>query len=170
MIFKDSFLPSPLPADSLRTPPGTMIVSLTTPQGSGATEQSSLRTVPSSISTVTQRDIGRDLNRMADEIRNDIRTYDHARGLEHDYLADIVRALRDELQHLADYLHRTPPMTPATPAAVHRVSPIAVTPHLPPRIQLVDQPAGDSVVPSPSLPNIVEVAEAQTFLSWPLEP
>ena len=57
-----------------------MIVGVTTPQGSGATEQSSLRTIPSSISAVTQPDIGRDLDRAVDDIRNEIRKYDHARA------------------------------------------------------------------------------------------
>src|SRR4051812_21773541 len=96
---------------TLPTPEGSLLVSITTPQGSGATEQSSLRTIPS-ISTVTERDLGRDLDRLADEIR----TYDHARGLENQDIADNVRALRDELHGLADYLRRTPsPPTPPTP-------------------------------------------------------
>lgn len=62
--------------------------------------------------------------------------------------SDIVRALRDELQSLTNYLRRT---------AVYRTPPRAVTPHLPPRIQLVDRPAGDSVIHSLSLPGVVEV-------------
>jgi hypothetical protein len=121
-----------------------LIVSITTPQGSGATEQSSLRTLPSTISTVTQRDLGRDLDRLADEIR----AYDQTRGLENQDLADNVRALRDELHGLADYLRRTP--SPPTP------TPTRVAPEMP-RIQLVDQPAGDSDLVSPIFPGIVEV-------------
>jgi hypothetical protein len=60
------------------TPEASLAVSLTTPQGSGDTEQSSLRTVPSD-STVTERDLGRDhcdIDRLSDELR----TYDHARA------------------------------------------------------------------------------------------
>ena len=91
------------------TPEVSLAVSLTTPQGSGDTEQSSLRTVPS-VSTVTERDLGRDIDRLADELR----TYDHARGLETQDVFDNVRALRQELQDLADFLHRTP--SPPIPA------------------------------------------------------
>ena len=90
------------------TPEASLAVSLTTPQGSGDTEQSSLRTVPSD-STVTERDLARDLDRLADELR----TYDHARGMETQDVIDDVRALRQELQDLADFLHRTP--SPPTP-------------------------------------------------------
>lgn len=146
------------PLATIPTPEGTLIVSVTTPQGSGATEQSSLRTIPSSISEITQRDLGRDLDRLADEIR----IYDQARGLDHQDLAENVRALRDELQGLADYLRRTPsPRTPV-PVAVYgtpprrAVSP-AVAPAMPPRFQLVDRPAGDSGVLSPIFPGVVEV-------------
>ena len=82
------------------TPEASLAVSLTTPQGSEDMEQSSLRTVPSD-STVTERDLGRDIDRLADELR----TYDHARGLEAQDVIDNVRALRQELQDLADFLH-----------------------------------------------------------------
>ena len=60
----------------------------------------------------------------------------------------------------ADHLRRIPsPMTPATPVAVHRTPPreTAVAPQFPPRIQLVDRPAGDSVALSPTFPGVVEV-------------
>jgi hypothetical protein len=94
------------------TPEASLAVSfkLTTPQGSGDTEQSSfkLRTMLSD-STVTERDLGRDIDRLADELR----TYDNARGLETQDVIDNVRALRQELQDLADFLHRTP--SPPTP-------------------------------------------------------
>ena len=90
------------------TPEASLVVSLTTPHGSGNTEQSSLRAVTSE-STVTERDLGRDIDRLADELR----TYDHARGLETQDVIDNVRALRQELQDLADFLHRTP--SPPTP-------------------------------------------------------
>jgi len=135
-------MPSPPPAASIPTPEGTAIVSITTPQGSGATEQSSLRTLPSSISALTQRDPGRDIDGLADVVR----TYDQNRGLDHHELVDYVTALRDELRDLTDYLRRTP--SPRTPMAVHRT---------PPRIQLVDQPAGDNVALSPVFPGVVEV-------------
>jgi len=150
MVFKEHpSIPSP-PAASIPTPEGTLIVSVTTPQGSGATEQSSLRTLPSSISALTQRDLGRDIDRLADEMR----TYDQNRGLENQDLVDNVMALRDELRGLADYLRRTP--SPPTPMAVHRTPPRDVSP-TPPRIQLVDQPAGEDVVLSPIFPGVVEV-------------
>ena len=90
------------------TPEASLAVSLTTPQGSGDTEQSSLRTVLSD-STVTERDLGRDIDRLADELR----TYDNARGVETQDVIDNVRALRQELQDLADFFHRTP--SPPTP-------------------------------------------------------
>ena len=94
------------------TPEASLAVSLTTPQGSGDTEQLSLRTVPS-VSTVTaERDLGRDIDRLADELR----TYDHTRGLENQDVIDNVRALRQELQDLPNFLHRTP--SPPTPAVL----------------------------------------------------
>jgi len=93
------------------TPSGSLVVSITTPQGSGDTEQSSLRTVPSD-SAVTERDLGRDIDRLADELR----TYDHARGLENQDVVDNVRALREELRDLADFLHRTP--SPPSPVVI----------------------------------------------------
>lgn len=43
-----------------------------------------------SDSTVTERDLGRDIDRLADELR----TYDNARGLETQDVIDNVRALR----------------------------------------------------------------------------
>ena len=105
------------------TPEASLAVSLTTPQGSGDTEQSSLRTVPSD-STVTERDLGRDIDRLADELR----TYDQARGMETQDVIDNVRALRQELQDLADFLHRTPsPPTPVVrfePQEVRQETPI----------------------------------------------
>lgn len=85
------------------TPEASLVVSFSTPQGSGDTEQSSLRTVPSE-SVVTERDLSRDIDRLADELR----AYDHTRGLETQDVMDNVRALRQELQDLADFLHRTP--------------------------------------------------------------
>ena len=84
--------------------PASLVVSLTTPQG-GDAEQSSLRTVPS-VSTIAERDLGRDNDRLAGKLRK----YNHARGME----TQDVRALRQELQDLSDFLHRTlPSPTPA---------------------------------------------------------
>jgi hypothetical protein len=64
--------------------------------------------VPSG-SAVTERDLGRAIDGLADELR----IYDHARRLETQDVIDNVRALRQELQDLADFLHRTP--SPPTP-------------------------------------------------------
>jgi hypothetical protein len=72
-----------------------------------------------------------------------------------------MRALRDEFQGQAEYLHRTPSLPTSMP--VHRlptpprvVSP-AMAPGMPPRIQLVDRPAGDSMALSLIYPGIVEI-------------
>ncbi|KDR77184.1 hypothetical protein GALMADRAFT_225316 [Galerina marginata CBS 339.88] len=81
------------------TPNGSFILTITTPQGSGATEQSSLCTIPS-ISVATERDLGRDIDRLTDEIR----TYDLARRLETQDIADNVKALSDELHDLVRFL------------------------------------------------------------------
>ena len=66
--------PSRLPGSgSMMTPEGSLVVSITTPQGSGDTEHSSLRTVTDSA--VPERYLGRDLDRLADKLR----TYDQAK-------------------------------------------------------------------------------------------
>ena len=87
------------------TPEASLAVSLTTPQGSGDTEQSSLRTVPSD-STVTERDLGRDLDRLADELR----TYDHARGMETQDVIDDVRDFKTRIARPC----RFPPSNPVS--------------------------------------------------------
>ena len=56
-----------------------------------------------SVSTLTERDLGHDIDRLADELR----TYDHAQGMETQGVIDNMRALRQELQDLADFLHQT---------------------------------------------------------------
>ena len=71
-------------------------------------EQSSLRSVPS-VSMVTERDLARYIDRLADGLR----TYDHAREMETQDVIDNVRVLRQELQDLTDFLRRTP--SPPTP-------------------------------------------------------
>ena len=68
-----------------------------------------------SDSVVTERDLGRDIDRLADELR----AYDNTRGLETQDVIDNVRALRQELRDLADFLHRTPsPSSPLPPVVV----------------------------------------------------
>ena len=96
-----------------------------------------------------------------------VHTSDQARGLEYQDItdnvrgvsdnvqdvADNVRALRDELHGLTDYLQRT--SSPRAPVILPRTpSPRAASP---PRIQLVDRPAGDSIVLSPVIPGVIEV-------------
>ena len=83
-------------------------MSVSTPHGSGGTQQLSLRTEESEEeeSLPTPRDIARDIDKLAEDLRH----YDDARGLEHKEIADGVKALRDELQDLSHFLHqRTPP-------------------------------------------------------------
>ncbi|KAF8067514.1 hypothetical protein FPV67DRAFT_1764052 [Lyophyllum atratum] len=88
----------------LRTPElPSMNVSLSTPRGSAQTTQSSLRT-QTSESAPPERDLSCDIDRIAD----DLRRYHDARGNENRDLGDNIRALRDELRHLSQYLHRTP--------------------------------------------------------------
>ena len=87
-----------------------------------------------SVSTVTERDLGRDIDRLADELR----TYDHARGLETQDVVDNVRALRQELQDLADFLHRTP--SPPTPVVRFEAREETPTPHR--TVPIVDASVG----------------------------
>ena len=90
-----------------------------------------MRTIQS-ISTRKETDLGRDLERLAE----DLRAYDQARGLENEGLGDNIRALRDKLRDLATYLTRSPPR-PRSPASI--VS-LASEPQRHPRIQLRDSP------------------------------
>lgn len=116
-----------------------MIVSLTTPHGSGQTEQSSLAT-RSSESIVTEPDLARDLGRLVD----DIRRYDDARGGENRDIGDNLRALRDELRNLSDFLHqpRLPAEPPARPLAPER-----------PQVQYSDRRVGGSSAVTSPLPD-----------------
>ncbi|KAG6841365.1 hypothetical protein C0991_011908 [Blastosporella zonata] len=99
------------PEARTETPAGSIVVTLSTPQGSAQTAQSSLRT-QTSASVATERELSRDIDRIADGLRQ----YDIARGNENRELADNVRALRDELHNLSEYLHRTPsPQHPSQP-------------------------------------------------------
>ena len=91
------------------TPEGSIIVSLTTPQGTTVSEQPSIRTDVSSESMVTQPDLSRDIGRLAE----DLHRYHEARGDEARGIADNVEALRNELRDLSAFLHRTPPPPPS---------------------------------------------------------
>jgi hypothetical protein len=89
-----------------------------------------------SDSTVTERDLGRDIDRLADELR----TYDNARGLETQDVIDNVRALRQELHDLADFLHRTP--SPPTPVVRFEPQVREETPIPRRTVQMVDASVG----------------------------
>jgi len=105
-------------------------------------------------SAVTERDIGRDIDRLAEELRR----YDDARGLENQDIANSIRALQDELRDLSEFLHRVP-----SPEAVQQTTqpqsvPVTTTPRpqvqpqttleTPRGVQLVDRAAGGSSVVS----------------------
>jgi len=62
-----------------------------------------------SASSSVSSDRNREMEALVEELRN----YDRNRGLEHQDIADNIRALRNELTELADFLHRTPPPAPA---------------------------------------------------------
>jgi hypothetical protein len=136
----------PVPSTQMRTPEGSIIVTLSTPRGSAHSARSSLRT-ETSESTVTERNLSRDIDRLAD----DLRRYDDARGDENREIADNVRALRNELHDLSEFLHRTP----SPPAASVHIQPVPQQlPQSPttPRVQRVDQRVGGSSVVSSLLP------------------
>ncbi|KAG5637894.1 hypothetical protein H0H81_002779 [Sphagnurus paluster] len=149
---REMLSPFSLHESSLPTPQGSIVVTLSTPQGSAQTSQSSLRT-QTSESVPTERDLSRDIDRLVD----DLRRYDDARGNENRELADNVRALRDELQDLSDYLHRTPPPPPqvihqhivqAAPQEAQQ-APAAAAVTIPQRtpVALVDRMVGSSPMP-----------------------
>ena len=152
MYCTDFYLLQPTPIPSPRisigaTPSVSLIVSVTTPHGSGETEQSSLRTIQTE-STPTERDIGRDLADLADEIRG----YDQQRGTENNNILDNVQSLRNELRELVQFLDRTPPAAPA-PVVVAQPPSVAA-------IRLTDQRIGGSTVLSslyPSAPRAMDL-------------
>jgi hypothetical protein len=109
------------------TPEGSVIVSISMPHAGGKTEKSSLRTIPS-VSTRTETDLGRDLERLAD----DLRAYDQTIGLENQELGDNIQALRDELRDLAAFLTWSPPRPPSPPSIVS----VASEPYQHPQVQL----------------------------------
>ncbi|CAA7269900.1 unnamed protein product [Cyclocybe aegerita] len=147
-----SLTPSPVPTQRLLTPEGSLIVSITTPQGSGATEQSSLRTIPSVSTVITERDLAREMDRLVGELH----TYDQARGLENEEIAENVRALREELRDLANFLQRTPP--PST-APIDPVPGRPVEERVRVGVQLVDRSIGGSSVVSSLRPSGLRVME-----------
>lgn len=121
-------------------------MSFSTPHGAADTEKSSLKTMETE-SAVTERDIGRDIDRLAEELRR----YDDARGLENQDIAGSIRALQDELRGLSDFLHRVP-----SPGAVQQTTQPTPRPQIQPQttletprgVQLVDRAAGGSSVMS----------------------
>ena len=129
-----------------------------------------MRTIQS-ISTRKETDLGRDLERLAE----DLRAYDQARGLENEGLGDNIRALRDKLRDLATYLTRSPPR-PRSPASI--VS-LASEPQRHPRIQLRDSPVprldiipeirltGPRAAPAPHTesPQVIEISAPAASLS-----
>ncbi|KAK2460787.1 hypothetical protein APHAL10511_007257 [Amanita phalloides] len=114
--------PVPIPPRTYTvTPEGSVVVSLSTPYGSGGTEQASLRTEESEEeeSLPTPRDIARDIDRLAEDLRH----YDDARGRENKEVADNVKALRDELQDLSHFLRQQSPPPPNVIRIIERQAP-----------------------------------------------
>lgn len=131
----------------------SIVVSLTTPHGSGATEQSSLRTRPS-VNLVAERDFSDDFARLAGELH----TLNQVRGLEHQQLLTDIGELRDQVQGITDFVHSTATSAPPPPRPPSLIIPTAE--EEPRRRELIDrQVGGSSVISSPSsgLPQIVEV-------------
>ncbi|KAJ7756962.1 hypothetical protein B0H16DRAFT_674985 [Mycena metata] len=139
--------PSSVAASSLKTPEASGSVSVSTPRGDVPSVRSLLDTVPSYRAPSTQ---GVTLEHLADELR---RLAD-ARGEETQDIADNVRALRDELRDLADFLHR-PRSRPTSP--FHAPSPM---PHAPSPMPPAPSPRDHT--PSP-------VAAPEPVIHW-LEP
>lgn len=101
-------------------------MSVSTPEGSVRSAPGTLRT-ESSESDVASRNIGLDIDRLAD----DLRRYNDVRGDEHRDLSGGLQALRDELRELSDFLHRTP--SPRQPVVIHE-GPQSVPPQGIPRV------------------------------------
>ncbi|KAM6501107.1 hypothetical protein JOM56_004121 [Amanita muscaria] len=98
--------PTPIrPRTHTVTPEGTVVMSVSTPYGSGGTDQASLSTESEEPLPPTPRDIALELDRLAEDLRG----YNNARGQEGKEISDNVKALRDELQDLSEYLRSTPP-------------------------------------------------------------
>lgn len=110
----------------IETPEGSGEVSVTTPEASVRSTPSTLQT-ETSESDVAARDLGLDIDRLAD----DLQKFNDVRGDEHRDLSDGLQALRDELQELSDFLHRTP--SPRQPIVIHQ-GPQSVLPPAPPQV------------------------------------
>ncbi|KAL0946096.1 hypothetical protein HGRIS_012361 [Hohenbuehelia grisea] len=101
-----SISPASIPSTPvLSTPDASFSVSVSTPHGNMPSIHSldSLRT-PTATSARPERDLSRDIHRLAE----DLRQMDNNRGDENRELTDHVRALREELHDLSEYLRRTP--------------------------------------------------------------
>ena len=132
----------------------SIIVSLTTPHGSGATEQSSLRTRPS-VNLVAERDFSDDFARLADELH----TLNQVRGLEHQQLVTDIGELREQVQGITDFVQSTTTPAPPPPRSPSPITPTAE--EEPRQRELIDRKVGGSSVvspPSSSQPRVVEVA------------
>ena len=95
------------------TPSGSIIVSVTTPHGSGSTEKRTLGTEASEVSAVTdQRHLAHDFDKLVHEMN----TFNLARGLEHQGLVNDVRTLKNEVRGLAGLVRMR--QSVATPAVL----------------------------------------------------
>ena len=140
-----SYTPSPVQApsvvdvqrlSSLVTPEDSGSVSEHTPTATSVSAPGTLLT-ESSPSIGPSRDIGRDLDRLAD----DLRRYHDTRGEEAQGLADNLRVLRDELRDLSDFLHRPS-------------SPIIIQQSVPGSSRIIDRHARGPRVPQRVFENI----------------
>lgn len=95
--------PSPSEIPPPPTPEGSLIMSITTPDGSGATQRSSLRTMPSITAATVQRDLVQEF----DELIEEVQAYDQSRRQEYEELANEIKATRDEVHGLREFAHRT---------------------------------------------------------------
>lgn len=140
-----SYTPSPVQApsvvdvqrlSSLVTPEDSGSVSEHTPTATSVSAPGTLLT-ESSPSIGPSRDMGRDLDRLAD----DLRRYHDTRGEEAQGLADNLRVLRDELRDLSDFLHRPS-------------SPIIIQQSVPGSSRIIDRHARGPRVPQRVFENI----------------
>ena len=141
-----------------------MLISSVTDDASVVTEELTLGETRS-MSTGSFRDLGADIDRLAE----DLRSYDQARGLENEELVENLQALRTELRDLAVFLQRTPSpppvpfviQAPPAPAPVHVQEPapiqVIIAPPPPP-----PEPVAVPVVPVPTPPVPPLVVEEPT--------
>jgi len=115
-------------------------VSITTPHGSGATERSSLRTLPS-IAAAPERDLVQEFDALIDDVQN----YDRTRSLEYKELANDVQLAQDEVRGLREFVRRTYSAARHAVQSVQRRTMIPVTrPTSLRRAALVDRSVGGS--------------------------